>query len=78
VAASEEGFYKYVFTDNDRGEEKDVNFINAYQVYPLTKFQVVYSNDEKIKGALIGQVGEIKTGFTKEELAKEPGKIMKK
>lgn len=70
VAASEEGFYKYVFTDSDRGVEKDVNFVNAYQVYPLAKFQVVYSNDEKVKGALIGQVGEIKTGFTKEELAR--------
>lgn len=70
VAASDEGFYKYVFTDYDRGVEKDVNFVNAYQVYPLTKFQVVYSNDEKMKGALIGQVGEIKTGFTKEELAR--------
>jgi hypothetical protein len=71
AAASEEGFYKYVFTDADRGVEKDVNFISAYQVYPFTKFQVVYSNDEKAKGALIGQVGEIKTGFTKEELAKK-------
>jgi hypothetical protein len=70
VTASDDGFYKYVFTDYDRGVEKDVNFINAYQVYPLTKFQVVYSNDEKTKGALIGQVGEIKTGFTKEELGK--------
>jgi len=70
VAASDDGFYKYVFTDYDRGVEKDVNFVSAYQVYPLTKFQVVYSNDEKIKGALIGQVGEIKSGFTKEELAK--------
>jgi hypothetical protein len=64
-------FYKYVFTDTDRGVEKDVNFINVYQVYPLTKFQVIYANNEKIKGALIGQVGEIKTGFTKEELAKK-------
>lgn len=71
VAASEEGFYKYLFTDTDRGVEKDVNFISAYQVYPLTKFQVIYANDEKIKGALIGQVGEIKAGFTKEELAKK-------
>ena len=69
--ASDEGFYKYVFSDYDRGVEKDVNFVNTYQVYPLTKFQVVYANDEKIKGALIGQVGEIKTGFTKEELAKK-------
>ena len=70
-AASEDDFYKYVFTDYDRGVEKDVNFINAYQVYPLTKFQVIYANNEKIKGALIGEVGEIKKGFTKEELAKK-------
>jgi hypothetical protein len=71
VAAIEEGFYKYVFTDADRGVEKDVNFVSVYNVYPLTKFQVVYSNSEKTKGALIGQIGEIKTGFTKEELAKK-------
>ena len=71
VQASEEGFYKYVFTDLDRGVEKDVNFVSAYQVYPLTKFQVVYANNEKIKGALIGQVGEIKAEFTKAELAKK-------
>ncbi len=69
--ASESGFFRYVFTDRDRGVEKDVNFINPYQVYPLTKFQVVYSNNDKIKGALIGQVGEIKSGFSKEELAKK-------
>lgn len=71
VAASDESFYKYVFTDADRGVEKDVNFISAYQVYAFTKFQVIYSTDEKAKGALIGQMGEIKTGFTKEELAKK-------
>ena len=71
VQASEEGFYKYVFTDLDRGVEKDVNFVSTYQVYPLTKFQVIYANDEKVKGALIGRVGEIKAEFTKEELAKK-------
>lgn len=71
VSASDEGYYKYVFTDNDRAIEKDVNFINAYQVYPLTKFQVIYSNNENAKGALIGQIGEIKSYFTKEELAKK-------
>ena len=71
VQASEEGFYKYVFTDVDRPVEKDVNFVSAYQVYPLTKFQVVYANDEKMKGALIGQVGEIKAEFSKTELAKK-------
>lgn len=69
--AAEEGFFRYVFTDTDRGIEKDVNFINTYQVYPLVKFQVIYANNEKTKGALIGQKGEIKSGFTKEELAKK-------
>ena len=71
VQASEDAFYKYMFTDLDRGVEKDINFVSAYQFYPLTKFQVVYANDEKIKGALIGQIGEIKAGFTKVELAKK-------
>ena len=69
--ASDADFYRYVFTDTDRGVEKDVNFINTYQVYPLTKFQVIYANNEKVKGALIGVKGEIKSGFTKEELAKK-------
>jgi Domain of Unknown Function with PDB structure (DUF3857) len=69
--AAEAGFFRYVFTDADRGVEKDVNFINSYQVYPLTKFQVIYANNEKTKGALIGQKGEIKSGFTKEELARK-------
>ena len=69
-AASDPEFFKYVFTDYDRGVEKDVNFINTYQVYPLTKFQVIYANNEKVKGALIGVKGEIKSAFTKEELAK--------
>ncbi len=69
--AAESGFFRYVFTDNDRGVEKDVNFINSYRVYPLAKFQVIYANNEKTKGALIGDKGEIKSGFTKEELAKK-------
>ena len=71
VQASDDGFYKYVFTDINRGVEKDVNFVSAYQVYPLTKFQVVYANNQNVKGALIGQVGEIKKSFTKAELAKK-------
>ena len=66
---NETGFFRYVFTDYDRAVEKDVNFINTYQVLPLTKFQVIYANNENIKGALIGQKGEIKSGFKKEELA---------
>jgi hypothetical protein len=40
-AASDPEFFRYVFTDYDRGVEKDVNFISAYRVYPLTKFQVI-------------------------------------
>ena len=70
-STSDNEFYRYVFTDYDRPVEKDVNFINPYQVYPMTKFQVIYANNEKVKGALIGQKGEIKSGFTKEELAKK-------
>lgn len=64
-------FFRYVFTDNDRGVEKDVNFITPFKVYPLAKFQVIYANNDKIKGALIGSKGELKTGFPKEELAKK-------
>lgn len=70
-ATSDNEFYRYVFTDSDRGTEKDVNFVNTLQVYPVAKFQVIYSNNAKAKGALIGEKGEIKTGFTKEELAQK-------
>ncbi len=70
-AASDPEFFRYVFTDTDRGVEKDVNFISRFEVYPMIKFQVVYANNEKVKGALIGEVGEIKSSFTKEELAKK-------
>jgi hypothetical protein len=63
-------FFKYVFTDANRGVEKDVNFINNYQVYPMTKFQVIYANNDKTKGSLVGERGQIKRGFTKEEIAK--------
>jgi hypothetical protein len=59
---------KYVFTDIDRGVSKDVDFINQYKVYPLNKFQVIYSNKGDIKGALIGEKAEIKKGFTMQEL----------
>lgn len=63
-------FFKYVFTDTDRGVEKDVNFINNYQVYPMTKFQVIYANNDKTKGSLVGERGQIKRGFTREEIAR--------
>ncbi len=69
-AAANSEFSRYVFTDNDRPTEKDVNFINAYRQQPFTKFQVIYSNKEDVKGVLIGTKGEIKSGFTKEDLAK--------
>ena len=69
--AAEPGFFRYVFTDYDRPVEKDINFVNTYKVSPMTKFQVIYANNENAKGALIGQKGEIKNGFTKEELAKK-------
>jgi predicted nucleotidyltransferase len=63
-------FFRYVFTDADRPTDKDVNFINAYRQQPFIKFQVIYANKESVKGILIGSKGEIKTGFTKEDLAK--------
>jgi hypothetical protein len=69
--AANTDFFRYVFTDTDRPTEKDVNFINAYRQQPFTKFQVIYSNKEDVKGVLIGTKGEIKTKFLKEELAKK-------
>jgi hypothetical protein len=70
-APDDKNFSKYVFVDKDRGTEKDVNFVKEMLVYPVVKFQVVYSNNAQVKGALIGQKGELKKGFTKEELAKK-------
>jgi hypothetical protein len=64
-------FFRYVFTDTDRPTEKDVNFINAYRQQPFTKFQVIYSNKEDVRGVLMGNKGEIKTGFSKEVLARK-------
>ncbi len=68
--SSEPGFFRYVFVDRDRAIDKDVNFINPLLAYPVVKFQVIYANSDKIKGALIGLKGELKAGFTKEQLAK--------
>jgi len=67
--AEDKDFYRYVFTDRDRGVEKDVNFVNRFLVYPMVKFQVIYANSENVKGLLIGGKGELKNGFNKEELA---------
>ena len=64
------GFYRYVLVDQDRGTERDVNFISPMLAYPVVKFQVIYANSDKVKGALIGGRGELKSGFSKEEIAK--------
>jgi len=67
--AEDKDFFRYVFTDRDRGVEKDVNFVNRFLVYPMVKFQVIYANSENVKGLLIGGKGELKNGFSKDELA---------
>ncbi len=69
--AAEQGFYRYVFTDKNRDTENDVNFISPLLQYPMIKFQVIYSNNDQAKGALIGEKGELKSGFTTEELARK-------
>ena len=69
--SADKDFFQYVFIDRDRGVEKDVNFVNRFLVYPIVKFQVIYANNENVKGALIGGTGELKTGFGKEELAQK-------
>jgi hypothetical protein len=66
-----EGFSRYVFVDKNRETEKDVNFISPFVQYPLVKFQVIYSNNDQAKGALIGTKGELKSSFSKEELARK-------
>ncbi len=70
-AAGNDDFYRFVFTDTDRPTEKDVNFISTYLSSPLNKFQVIYANKEKTAekmGALIGEKGELKKGFSLQEL----------
>lgn len=66
-----EGFFRYVFVDRNRDTEKDVNFISPFIQYPIVKFQVIYSNSDQAKGALIGTKGELKSSFSKEELARK-------
>jgi hypothetical protein len=69
--SSTAGFFRYVFTDKDRGTVKDVNFISPYLANPLVKFQVIYANSSKAQNiSLIGDKGELKQGFSKDELAK--------
>ena len=70
-STQESGFFRFVFTDKDRDVEKDVNFVSPYLQYPFVKFQVIYSNNEQAKGVLIGAKGELKSSFTKQELAKK-------
>lgn len=66
-----EGFFRYVFTDRNREPEKDVNFVSPLIQYPIVKFQVIYSNNDQAKGAFIGEKGELKSHFSKEELARK-------
>jgi hypothetical protein len=70
-STSESGFFRYVFADKDRNVEMDVNFVSPFLQYPFVKFQVIYSNNEQAKGVLIGAKGELKSSFTREELAKK-------
>lgn len=67
----DDGYYRYVFIDKDRGTVTDVNFVNPYLIYPMVKFQVIFSKSKQAKGLLIGEKGELKTGFSKEELARK-------
>lgn len=67
----ENNFMRFVFTDKNRDTEKDVNFVSPLLHYPLVKFQVIYSNSDQVKGALIGIKGELKSEFTREELARK-------
>lgn len=71
TSANNPEFFRYVFTDNDRPTEKDVNFVNPFRQQPFIKFQVVYATKEDIKGVLIGTKGEIKSNFSKEDLARK-------
>lgn len=68
-AAANSEFFRFVFTDSDRATEKDVDFLNAFKSLPFIKFQVIYSNKDNPKGVLIGEKGEVKKSFTKEDLA---------
>ncbi len=70
-AAQNEDFARFVFTDVNRVPNKDVSFLNTYKSLPFTKFQIIYSNKPDPKGILMGQQGEVKNNFTKEQLALE-------
>lgn len=70
-ATKDPEYFRYVFVDKNRETEKDINFINPFVQYPLLKFQVIYSNTDQVKGALIGQKGELKSEFGRDELARK-------
>ena len=69
--SDDKNFFRYVFTDKNRDIEKDINFVSPYLHYPMVKFQVIYSNNDQAKGALIGEKGELKKEFSREELARK-------
>lgn len=69
--ADDKEFFRYVFVDRNRDTEKDVNFVSPFLQYPFVKFQVIYSNNDQAKGALIGEKGELKTEFSRDELARK-------
>src|SRR3990170_5472042 len=52
-------------------KHNDIIFVSPFLQYPLVKFQVIYSNSDQAKGALIGEKGELKKEFSKEELARK-------
>lgn len=70
-ATKDPEFFRYVFVDRNRETEKDVNFVSPFLQYPFLKFQVIYSNTDQVKGALIGQKGELKSEFGRDELARK-------
>jgi hypothetical protein len=69
--SADKDFFRYVFVDKDRDTEKDVHFVSPFLHYPMVKFQVIYSNRDDVKGALIGDKGELKSEFTREQLARK-------
>ncbi|QEC43838.1 hypothetical protein [Pseudobacter ginsenosidimutans] len=70
-AGAEKGFFRFVFVDKDRDRFKDVNFVTPLMQFPIVKFQVNYAKSEDARGAFIGQIGELKSNFSKEELAQK-------
>lgn len=69
--STESGFFRFVFTDKNRDTEKDINFVSPFLQFPFVKFQVIYSNNDQVKGALIGEKGELKSSFSREELCRK-------